>query len=381
MTFLTLLAALLLSGIAAYYSVIGLATIFVGAFWPVVFMGSSLEFAKVVTASWLYRNWDKAPVLLKSYLTIAVAILMLITSMGIFGFLSKAHLEQSAEMAPLVNKVALYNEKIKVEKENIDANRKALKQLDEAVDQVMGRSTDEKGADKAVALRKTQQKERSRLLAENQESQRKVASLSEEVAPLTIELQKVESDFGPIKYVAELIYGSGERDLIDKAVRLVIMLIMLVFDPLAVLLLIAANMSMKQTKDNNEDSDPDVKSWFERARQRAKFWDKQKKEEVNPVVVTVPDIEQIKEIKEDVPIKTNVEFEGVRVPGQDEWVQTGPAFVVTTPTYPNISNQHEQVEVHHIQPGLYEEHKVPVKKLEPKYDYDDPYAFREKENK
>ena len=360
MTYLTLLAALLLSGIAAYYSVIGLASIFVGAFWPVVFMGASLEFSKVVTTSWLYRNWNNAPFLLKTYLTIAVAVLMLITSMGIFGFLSKAHLEQSAEMAPLVNKVALYNEKIKVEKENIDANRKAIKQLDDSVDQVMGRSTDEKGADKAVALRKTQQKERSRLLAETQESQRKVAALSDEVAPLSTELQKVESDFGPIKYVAELVYGSGEKDLIDKAVRLIIMLIMIVFDPLAVLLLIAANMSMKKpeeglpTKKNDviiKPNEPDNK----------------------------PQVEQIKETVAPVANKTTVDFEGVRTPGQD-WIQTGPSFEVTTPTYPNISNEHEQVEIHH-EPGVYEEHKVPVKKLEPKYDYDDPYAFREKENK
>ena len=362
MTYLTLLAALLLSGIAAYYSVIGLASIFVGAFWPVVFMGASLEFSKVVTTSWLYRNWNTAPLLLKTYLTIAVAVLMLITSMGIFGFLSKAHLEQSAEMAPLANKVALYNEKIKIEKENIDANRKAIKQLDEAVDQVMVRSTDEKGADKAVALRKTQQKERSRLLAETQESQRKVATLSDEVAPLSTELQKVESDFGPIKYVAELIYGSGERDLIDKAVRLVIMLIMLVFDPLAVLLLIAANMSMKKPEESlpKKEEDVIIKPNYE------------------------PDdghltTNQVEQIKETVAKETTVDFEGVRVPGQD-WIQTGPSFEVTTPTYPNISNEHEQVEIHH-EPGVYEEHKVPVKKLEPKYDYDDPYAFREKENK
>jgi hypothetical protein len=362
MTYLTLLAALLLSGIAAYYSVIGLASIFVGAFWPVVFMGSSLEFAKVVTTSWLYRNWQKAPLLLKTYLTIAVVILMLITSMGIFGYLSKAHLEQSAEMAPLANKVGLYNEKIKVEKENIDANRKAIKQLDESVDQVMGRSTDEKGADKAVALRKTQQKERSRLLAETQESQRKVATLSDEVAPLSTELQKVESDFGPIKYVAELIYGSGERDLIDKAVRLVIMLIMLVFDPLAVLLLIAANMSMKETKEDlpTKEIDVIIKPSYE--------------PDEEPITE-----QQVEQIKETVANKTTVDFEGVRIPGQD-WIQTGPSFEVTTPTYPNISNEHEQVEIHH-EPGVYEEHKVPVKKLEPKYDYDDPYAFREKENK
>lgn len=368
MTYLTLLAALLLSGIAAYYSVIGLASIFVGAFWPVVFMGVSLEFSKVVTTSWLYRNWNTAPLLLKTYLTIAVAVLMLITSMGIFGFLSKAHLEQSAEMAPLVNKVALYNEKIKVEKENIDANRKAIKQLDEAVDQVMVRSTDEKGADKAVALRKTQQKERIRLLAETQESQRKVATLSDEVAPLSTELQKVESDFGPIKYVAELVYGSGEKDLIDKAVRLIIMLIMVVFDPLAVLLLIAANMSMKKPEKvlPKEEEAVIIKPNY--------------KPDDGPL--TTNQIEQIKETVAPVENKTKtsaVDFEGVRVPGQD-WVQTGPSFEVTTPTYPNISNEHEQVEIHH-EPGVYEEHKVPVKKLEPKYDYDDPYAFREKENK
>ena len=362
MTYLTLLAALLLSGIAAYYSVIGLASIFVGAFWPVVFMGASLEFSKVVTTSWLYRNWNTAPLLLKTYLTIAVAVLMLITSMGIFGFLSKAHLEQSAEMAPLANKVALYNEKIKIEKENIDANRKAIKQLDEAVDQVMVRSTDEKGADKAVALRKTQQKERSRLLAETQESQRKVATLSDEVAPLSTELQKVESDFGPNKYVAELIYGSGERELIDKAVRLVIMLIMLVIDPLAVLLLIAANMSMKKPEENlpKKEEDVIIKPNYE--------------PDDGPLTTN-----QVEQIKETVAKETTVDFEGVRVPGQD-WIQTGPSFEVTTPTYPNISNEHEQVEIHH-EPGVYEEHKVPVKKLEPKYDYDDPYAFREKENK
>jgi hypothetical protein len=359
MKYLTLLAALLLSGIAAYYSVIGLASIFVGAFWPVVFMGSSLEFAKVVTTSWLYRNWQKAPLLLKTYLTVAVVILMLITSMGIFGYLSKAHLEQSATMAPLANKVGLYNEKIKVEKENIDANRKALKQLDDSVDQVMGRSTDEKGADKAVALRKTQQKERSRLLAETQESQRKVATLSDEVAPMSTELQKAESDFGPIKYVAELIYGSGERDLIDKAVRLVIMLIMLVFDPLAVLLLIAANMSMKETKEDlpKKEDDVIIKPSYE--------------PDTGPITG-----QQIEQIKETIAKETTVDFEGVRNPGE-EWVQTGPSFEVTTPTYPNISNEHEQVEIHH-EPGVYEEHKVPVKKLEPKYDYDDPYAFREK---
>jgi hypothetical protein len=175
---------------------------------------------------------------------------MLITSMGIFGYLSKAHLEHSADNAPLSNKVAMLDEKIKIEKENIDGNRKILKQLDEGVDQVMARSSDEKGADKAVAIRKAQQKDRSRISQEIQESQKSINALNEERAPLNVALQKAESDFGPIKYVAELIYGSGEKDLIDKAVRLVIMMIMVVFDPLAVLLLISANMTMKKDEDD-----------------------------------------------------------------------------------------------------------------------------------
>ena len=244
MIFLTYLTALALSGVAAYYSVIGLAAIFPGSFWPIIIMGTVLEMAKLVTVSWLYRNWKVAHISMKTYLTVATVILMLITSMGIFGYLSKAHLEHSADNAPVVSKVQLLDEKIRVAKENLDANRKVIKQMDEQVDQTMGRSSDEKGIANSVVIRRNQQKERSRIQTENETYQRTIAQLNEERYPLQIELQKAESDFGPIKYVAELIYGSGERDIVDKAVRLVIMLIMVVFDPLAVLLLIAANMSM-----------------------------------------------------------------------------------------------------------------------------------------
>jgi len=253
MIFLTYLTALALSGVAAYYSVIGLAAIFPGSFWPIIIMGSVLEMAKLVTVSWLYRNWKVVHIGMKSYLTAATVILMLITSMGIFGYLSKAHLEHSADNAPTVSKVQLLDEKIKVAKENLDANRKIIKQMDEQVDQTMGRSNDEKGIANSVVIRRNQQKERSRIQTENEAYQRTIAQLNEERFPLQIELQKAESDFGPIKYVAELIYGSGERDIVDKAVRLVIMLIMVVFDPLAVLLLIAANMSMlPQPKQQSE---------------------------------------------------------------------------------------------------------------------------------
>ena len=270
MIFLTYLTALALSGVAAYYSVIGLAAIFPGSFWPIIIMGTVLEMAKLVTVSWLYRNWKVAHISMKTYLTVATVILMLITSMGIFGYLSKAHLEHSADNAPVVSKVQLIDEKIRVAKENLDANRKVIKQMDEQVDQTMGRSSDEKGIANSVVIRRNQQKERSRIQTENEAYQRTIAQLNEERYPLQIELQKAESDFGPIKYVAELIYGSGERDIVDKAVRLVIMLIMVVFDPLAVLLLIAANMSLQERKEEN-----DVENFFKRARETARKLDEE----------------------------------------------------------------------------------------------------------
>ena len=247
MIFLTYLTAIALSAVAAYYSVVGLAAIFPGSFLPVVVMGSVLEGSKLVTVSWLYNNWKQCPILIKTYLCMAITILMLITSMGIFGFLSKAHLEHSSDNAPLLNKIAILDEKIKTEKENVDANRKILKQYDEIVDQTMGRTTDEKGTDKAQAIRRTQQKDRSRILQEINQSQTTIATYSEERAPLSNELKKTEADVGPIKYIAALLYSETlNADILDKAVRLVILLIIVVFDPLAVLLLIAANMSMRK---------------------------------------------------------------------------------------------------------------------------------------
>lgn len=249
MIFLTFLTAIALSGVAGYYSVIGLAAIFPGSFMPVIIMGSVLEVSKLVTVSWLYNNWKQCPILIKTYLCMAVTILMLITSMGIFGFLSKAHLEHSSDSSPLLNKISILEEKIKNEKENVDVNRKILKQFDEIVDQTMGRTTDEKGTDKAQAIRRTQQKERSRILQEIQQSQATIARYSEERAPLSNELKKTEADVGPIKYIAALLYNQAvDTDILDKAVRLVILLIIVVFDPLAILLLIAANMSMSMRK-------------------------------------------------------------------------------------------------------------------------------------
>lgn len=253
---LPFLTAIALSGIAAYYSVIGLAQIFPGSYWPIIIMGTVLEIAKLVTVSWVHNHWKTTFSALKLYFLIAVVLLMGITSMGIFGYLSKAHIEHSSTIAPQAAKVEIYDEKIKVIQSQIERNNKNLSQYDEAVDQIMGRSKDERGAERANQIRKAQQKDRERIIAETKRLQKEIQLLTEEKLPLSLEVRKAESDLGPIKYVAEVIYGTQDRDLIDKAVRLVIFIIIIVFDPLAVLLLIASNQTYRKLKNERGEIEP-----------------------------------------------------------------------------------------------------------------------------
>jgi len=237
-----LATALLLSAVAAWYSVAGLTAIFSAAVVPVIIMGGSLELGKIVATVWLHNNWKRVGIMFKLYLIPAITFLMILTSMGIFGYLSKAHSDQSLVSGDVVSKIAIYDEKIKTEKENIEANRKALKQMDEGVDQVLGRSTTETGAEKAVAMRRTQQKERARLQAEISQSQKSIAGLNEARAPIAAEVRKVEAEVGPIKYIAALLYGDNpDANLLERAVRWMIIMIVLVFDPLALTLILAAN--------------------------------------------------------------------------------------------------------------------------------------------
>ena len=250
---LTLLVALALSTVAAYYSIIGLTAIFAGAVIPVIIMGGILEIGKITTTVWLRKYWNRCGFLLKLYLVPAVIALALLTSMGIFGFLSKAHMDQGITTGDIQAKIAIYDEKIKVSQDTIDVNRKALKQLDEAVDQVMGRSTSEAGADKAVAIRKTQAKERTRLLTEIASEQKTITRIREERAPIAAEVRKVEAEVGPIKYIAALIYGdNADNNMLESAVRWVIILLVIVFDPLAIALVLAANASREWDKEEGD---------------------------------------------------------------------------------------------------------------------------------
>jgi hypothetical protein len=258
---LALLSGLTISAVAIWYSVAGLVSIFAAAMIPIIVMGVVLEISKLIATVWLKINWNRAPIFIRTYLLIAIAILMVITSMGIFGFLSKAHSDQSLVSGDVQAKIAIYDEKIKTERENIEANRKALKQMDEAVDQSMARSTTEQGANRAVNIRQSQARERTRLQNEITASQKKIAGLNEERAPIAAEVRKVEAEVGPIKYIAAFVYDSNpDANLLEKAVTWVIIIIVSVFDPLAVILLLASQYSFQwfRTAREEEDKKEDV---------------------------------------------------------------------------------------------------------------------------
>lgn len=258
--FAILATALLLSAVAAYYSVAGLVAIFSAATIPVIIMGGSLELGKIAATVWLHNNWRRAGWAFKMYLVPAVAFLMLLTSMGIFGYLSKAHSDQGLVSGDSQAKIAIYDEKIRTARENIDANRRALRQLDEAVDQVLGRSTTETGAERSVQIRRQQAPERQRLLREIETEQKKISALNEERAPIAAEVRKVEAEVGPIKYIAALLYGDNpDANLLERAVRWMIIMIVLVFDPLALALILAANKQFawaRQGKGGWDHDDP-----------------------------------------------------------------------------------------------------------------------------
>ena len=344
---LTLLSALSISGVAIFYSVIGLATIFPGAFWPVVIMGSVLEVGKLVTASWLYRNWQQTRFLLKTYLTIAVVVLSLITSMGIFGFLSKAHLEQNLAENTITQRIEIINSKISSEetyikrqlkiieraentlsktgtsnKEALELEQQGLKDvqdkfktllavetntvkdlndrlkvLDKDVSDVLTANKSFFNEEKAAAELKASQKEERASINKNiAEAQDRIKILKDDYAvdtavikkridvlregniddksqvnaqievaeanilkaqnniddliidrePLEAKMIKLEAEVGPVKYIASLVVDWGITTEVNtsEAVRWVILIIIFVFDPLAVLLLVAANQSL-----------------------------------------------------------------------------------------------------------------------------------------
>ena len=265
---LALITALTLSGIAAWYSVVGLTAIFAAAVIPIIIMGGSLEVAKVVTTVWLHRYWDKCKWAMKTYLTGAVIVLAVVTSMGIFGFLSKAHMDQgiptgdvAAQISLLDEKINIQKELIKSERENIESARRALSQLDAQVSARLDRGTSEASAERSVQIRAAQRRDRQAYTKEIDEAQVRIEksnatiqSLSLEKAPLATQYRKIEAEVGPIKYIAALIYGDNpDNATLERAVRWVIILLIFVFDPLALMLVIAAISSYKWEFDEKKE--------------------------------------------------------------------------------------------------------------------------------
>jgi len=240
---LLFLSGISVSIIGAGYSIIGLASLFAGAYWAVVSMGITLEIAKLVTVSWLYRNWESKllPNAIRYYLTSAILMLMFITSIGIFGFLSKAHLDQSTPNTGNRLLVKNVERQIDSEKKSIEGAQKIIDQLDKALDKVIDRD-----ADKGLSERQKQQNERNRANNIITNSSKKITDLSNQKLKLDKDQLAIDKDIGPFKYVAELIYGDSMDGNLDRAVRLVIICLILVFDPLAVLMLIAFNVSIKE---------------------------------------------------------------------------------------------------------------------------------------
>jgi len=245
-----LVIAITISAIAAWYSVVGLTAIFSAVVIPVIIMGGALEAGKIVATVWLHNNWQRVSWAYKTYLIPAIVFLMLLTSMGIFGFLSKGHADQSIVSGDSMSRVAIYDEKIATEKDNIAQAKRALEQMNAQVDQMMGRTDTDTGAQRAVNIRRAQAKERNALQAEITRSQKTIQQLQEERAPLAAEFRKVEAEVGPIKYIAALIYGDNpDQNLLEAAVRWVIILIVIVFDPLALCLILAANKQLEWARE------------------------------------------------------------------------------------------------------------------------------------
>lgn len=254
---LLLLTGLTISAVAIYYSVIGLAAIFAAAVIPIIVMGTTLEVAKLVCASWLKANWERVPLLMKAYMTVAVIVLMLITSMGIFGFLSKAHLDQTLVGGDVQSQLSLIDEKINIERENITNARSVIQQMDAAVTGVIATGDQEiksrdgtvriqSAAERSLQIRRSQAKDRQALTQQIEQAQGRIVLLQEQSAPVRAEMRKVEAEVGPIKYIAKLIYGDDPgTNLLEKAVTWVIIVIVIVFDPLAIIMLLAAQMTFQ----------------------------------------------------------------------------------------------------------------------------------------
>jgi len=267
LTILLFLSGIAVSVVGAYYSILGLASLFAGAYWAVITMGVTLEIAKLVTVSWLYRNWnlDLLPQSIRAYLLSAVLMLMFITSIGIFGFLSKAHLDTAAPNTGNRLLVKNIEKQIESEKKAIEGAQKIVDQLDKALDKVI-----DKDADKGLIERQKQQNERNRANNIIANSSKKITDLSNQKLKYDKDQLAIDKEIGPFKYVAEILFGDADDGNLDRAVRFIIICLILVFDPLAVLMLVAVNVSIKEYQRSKgvKNKEEDLEKKIERLQKK-----------------------------------------------------------------------------------------------------------------
>jgi len=196
--------------------------------------------------------------------------------MGIFGFLSKAHLDQVQPTSSNNIKIELIDNQINQQQLTIDRANKTLTLLDKTLETYIGMEYVTRG----LKEREKQKPERDALTLAINEASDKIAELSDQKGALKLEQDKIEAEVGPIKYIAELIYGDEAKDHFDKAVRWVIIVLIFVFDPLAVLLLIAANISLRTRSEEKAEvqNTKKVNLSKELAREKAKSAKLRKKE-------------------------------------------------------------------------------------------------------
>ena len=315
-----LLVALAISAVSAFYSITGLTAIFPAAFTPIVVMGASLEIGKIATTVWLHKYWKQSALRYKLYLVPAVGVLMLITSMGVYGFLAKSHADQSMTTGGISEKVIIYDEKIQIQRDTIKDARATLAQLDAAVNETMARSTSEQGAARSIELRRSQSRDRTNLLNSIEKAQREITKLQEEKTPYAAEQRKTEAEVGPLRYIAALLYdGQLADDSLERAVRWVIILIVSVFDPLALVLILAATQTIEWERSDNraktmdsvndpeeEDSTIDKpEEFFRRGREIARALDQQEEqlraEEANALLAEIEHAPETEVFVEPVP--------------------------------------------------------------------------------
>jgi uncharacterized membrane protein len=242
---ITMFVGLAMSVTAAVFAIFGIVAIFAGMPMFAIAMGTVIELGKVVGVTWLYRNWYE-PTKIKYAMLPVVILSLLLTSLGIFGMLSKAHLDQTAPVANNAIQIERLDQQIAREQSRIQDSEGVIAQLDQSV-QALINFDRIRGPDGAIAVRENQSEQRELLRQVITQAQSEIDKLEDQKLELSQALRAIELEVGPIKYLAELIYADG-ADRTEEAVRWVIIAFIFVFDPMAILLLMAANYTLLNRK-------------------------------------------------------------------------------------------------------------------------------------